>query len=150
MDCLCSCYSCLHCNIDTHTETEREGERVREKERRGKEMVKVELVSCSLLTWSQVRCHQCLASCHKAGQTLDSAGSCEKKTDCVGLRISCYSPSLSLHLFQLEVLMVDILHQRGGAWTAIKHIGQQLGPCVMQCSERERERERERAGREER
>ena len=50
--------------------------------------------------------------------------------------ISCNSPSLSLHLFQLEVLMVDILHQRGGAWTAIKHISQQLGPCVMQCSER--------------
>ena len=132
----------------THRGRQREGKRVREKERRGKEMVKVELVSYSLLTWSQVRCHQCLASCHKAGQTLDSAGSCEKKIDCGELSISCNSPSPSFHLLQLEVLMVDILHQRGGAWTAIKHISQQLGPCVMQCSERERERERERESRE--
>ena len=51
-----------------------------------------------------------------------------------------YSPSLGLHLLQLEVLVMHVLHKRSGARTAIEYISQQLAACVMQGPE-ERERD---------
>ena len=44
------------------------------------------------------------------------------------------SPGLPFQLLQLQVLMVDILYQRGRAWTAVEHICQQLAPCVVESS----------------